>query len=121
MKLENFWSMVDVKTESECWSWKGGTNGKGYGQFRRSSDNKRVAAHRQAYELVFGSLDSQHACHTCDNPICCNPYHIFPGDQKTNIADAKQKKRMGRTNKDRLLSVNEFRQYAILAQKFLDN
>ena len=31
--------------------------------------------------------------HDCDNPVCCNPFHLFLGTRGNNIADAIQKGR----------------------------
>ena len=42
--------------------------------------------------------DDQHACHNCpdgDNPLCCNPAHLFPGTPKENTRDMIAK---GRAN-----------------------
>jgi hypothetical protein len=33
------------------------------------------------------------ACHTCDNPPCCNPAHLFPGTNSDNVQDALSKGR----------------------------
>ena len=33
-------------------------------------------------------------CHKCDNPPCFNPDHLFEGDQKINMEDAKRKGRI---------------------------
>jgi hypothetical protein len=33
------------------------------------------------------------ACHSCDNPPCCNPDHIFPGDAGVNQRDCVAKGR----------------------------
>jgi hypothetical protein len=34
------------------------------------------------------------ACHSCDNPPCCNPTHLFEGSTLDNIRDAAAKGRM---------------------------
>ena len=38
-------------------------------------------------------------CHTCDNPRCVRPDHLFPGTMMDNIQDAKRKGRMASGNR----------------------
>lgn len=75
-----------------CWEWNGLLDKGGYG---RVWDGERVqAAHRLAYMTWIGPLSpSLHACHRCDNRICINPAHLFPGDDTTNMADMVTKNR----------------------------
>lgn len=47
-----------------------------------------VLVHRVAYAQVYGDFDqSLKVCHSCDNPPCCNPAHLFLGTQKDNLRD----------------------------------
>lgn len=81
-----FWPKVDIKDDDECWEWLGGKSG-GYGMFWDGVSQKK--AHRIAWELwnerPFPS--NRQGNHTCDNPPCCNPRHVYPGTAKENTSD----------------------------------
>ncbi|MBN2591610.1 MAG: HNH endonuclease [Sedimentisphaerales bacterium] len=88
--VKRFWSYVD-KTQS-CWLWKAGLFSNGYGQFRVR--NKKIKAHRFAYEIANGKiLPNIIVCHSCDNPKCVNPKHLFLSTHKGNALDREFKKR----------------------------
>ena len=79
------------KTDS-CWLWTAASHPFGYGVIR--IDGKNRLAHRVMYELRNGPIpDGKYICHTCDNPACVNPEHLFIGTQKDNMQDCSQKGR----------------------------
>ncbi len=80
-----------------CWPWMGYRMPKGYGQIRvGGQDGRAGTTHRVALELAIDrSLTAdEKACHTCDNPPCCNPRHLFAGSAKDNTEDSVAKGRM---------------------------
>lgn len=94
---ESFWDKVDRTNPEACWLWKGSRFPNGYGQCKM--DGKAVGAHRIAYQLVKGRIpEGLLVCHTCDNPSCCNPIHLFLGTALENQQDMVQK---GRSTKGR--------------------
>jgi hypothetical protein len=98
---EVLWSKIDVKTEDECWNWKGYKNEDGYG--RTWINDCGYYAHRVIYDLVYPNIITLSApkntdetgfiLHTCDNPSCCNPKHLWVGNCSENIADKVKKGR----------------------------
>ena len=99
MKLtleERFWNKVAKNNENDCWVWTGHVDKDGYGLFKESSSPKdaNVRAHRMAYRLIYGNFENEMwVLHSCDNPPCCNPSHLFLGTAKDNAADRDKKNR----------------------------
>jgi len=63
-----------------------------YGNIRL--DGKMVKTHRVAYEAAFGPIPAgAQVLHRCDVGLCCNPDHLFLGDNASNIADKMSKDR----------------------------
>lgn len=89
--VEVFWSRVQRGAPDECWPWdKVGGNGYGF----TWHEGKYVGAHRAAYELARGSIpEGMQVCHSCDNPLCCNPAHLWLGTNSDNVADRDAKGR----------------------------
>lgn len=85
-------------TESGCWEWRGRRDKKGYGVIALK-DVRQTFVHRVAYDVWCGGLDSTlSVCHSCDNPPCINPEHLFQGTTLDNIQDMTRKFR-GNTTK----------------------
>jgi len=94
-----FYSRVDIKADNECWPWTGslrGTRHKGYGMFAPVAGMKVIAS-RASYMLAHKVRIKRNkfVCHTCDNPICVNPAHLFLGKPKDNTQDMISKGRWG--------------------------
>lgn len=75
-----------------CWIWIGSKNAKGYG--RLTYQQQGWYAHRFSFVASGRQLKKgMHICHSCDNPSCCNPEHLFQGSPKENEQDKIKKKR----------------------------
>lgn len=89
-----FWSKVDIRTDNECWNWKAGLDRRRiYGRFRIGP--KTLNAHRVAYALTYGEIgEGNLILHKCDNGTCCNPNHLYEGNQCDNMNDMVNRGRM---------------------------
>lgn len=80
-------------TTSGCWEFTGHRNSQGYGYVRIL--DKTFRAHRVSYQYFKGEIpDGFCVCHSCDNPPCCNPDHLWAGTRTENIRDASKKGRL---------------------------
>lgn len=89
-----FWPKVAVRTANECWPWTAGVHRDGYGVFQLNG--RAVRAHRYAYADKICPIGDLCVCHRCDNPLCCNPAHLFVGTAAVNAADMVAKERQTR-------------------------
>lgn len=99
--------MRKVSKSTGCWNWTGALDAKGYGRFSVGASHKpdgtrrnsMLAAHRFAYEAHVGEIptanDFGRVCvlHSCDNPRCVRPDHLFLGSLADNVRDMDRKGR----------------------------
>ena len=86
---ERFWEKISVRGPSECWPWHG-TNVRGYGTFWLNGRTRRATQVSWSLWHKTPFPEGLHACHTCDNPPCCNPRHIWPGTARDYLLDASR-------------------------------
>lgn len=92
-EVERFWSKVNIGSPTDCWEWTGAKTGFGYGHMTVNGQ-KQVYAHRISYVIHHGSIPSgMHVCHSCDNPRCVNPSHLWVGTPQDNAIDRNTKGR----------------------------
>jgi hypothetical protein len=92
--IERFLSKINKQGDTDCWEWMG-CKREGYGRFRVGGrKGKLYVATRLMWRLVYGTDPiGQLILHTCDNPSCCNPKHLFIGSDADNNRDKEAKGR----------------------------
>jgi HNH endonuclease len=95
---QRLWSKVAKAGPDDCWLWQSQRNKKGYGQLSLNGKPRTVT--RIIWKMLYGEIpESFWVLHSCDNPPCCNPAHLFLGLPKANTQDMLAKGRDGRKTK----------------------
>lgn len=95
---ERFLAKIDRSGGAEsCHVWTSAVDRDGYGWFWADGLVQRphrwLLGHLRGWPLQVGKM----ACHTCDNPSCCNPAHLYVGTAADNARDRVSRGR-GKTN-----------------------
>jgi hypothetical protein len=92
-----FWTYVDKSGGADaCWPWTKSKSGsrREYGQYHWYGVDPPIhAAHVAAHFFTTGKRRRGSICHKCDNPICCNPKHLYVGTQLSNMQDMARRNR----------------------------
>lgn len=102
LQAERFWPYVQICGHGDdcalcCWEWQRWLDKDNYGKFSLGSlDNgvMTVRTHRLLYLLTYGDIPpGLSVLHTCDNPLCLNPAHLWLGTSAENNHDRARKGR----------------------------
>lgn len=100
--------------EDECWIWTSYKNKDGYGMTSFEGKIHRLV-HRIIFECYNGPIpDKMLVLHTCDNPPCCNPNHLFLGTVSDNVKDRVNKQRSASGERNNKATMTDQEIYQIL-------
>jgi hypothetical protein len=76
-----------VKQENAgCWIWTGSRTSRGYGYI--DARGKSYRAHRLAYKFWVGPIPPGYwVRHRCNNPLCCNPEHLYTSAGRASLEE----------------------------------
>ncbi len=81
-----FKGLFNIKRKTGCYIFNGYTNSSGYGY--KKYRGKLYLVHRLAYHITYGQLTKNRELfvnHTCHNPSCINPKHLYISTMHENI------------------------------------
>lgn len=85
-RVTEFWDCVQRGTPEQCWPWQAYQED-GYGKFY--FEGRMRGAHELARTFATGEVRAKDldTCHSCHNPICCNPHHLRFASRASNVQD----------------------------------
>lgn len=103
-EILKFWKAVNRTAgqgpEGTCWEWTQKRDAWGYGHFVVGNLRWRhLRASRFAFYLANKYWPQLLVLHTCDNPPCCNPVHLYEGGNDLNAQDRVNRNRLPRGDK----------------------
>jgi hypothetical protein len=108
--IKRLYDKITIITQGEnegCWEVDCCKDACGYSRMGIGKNN--VMVHRFMYMLHHQDDDitGLEICHTCDNPWCCCPEHLFADTHQANMSDMVQKGRQNKGEKHRSAILTE--------------
>lgn len=87
-----FWAKIERKGPDDCWPWRAWQDSSGRGRLK--VNGRDTGAPCFMWTITHGPIpDGLWVLHSCDNPNCVNPMHLWLGTRRDNIADMDAKNR----------------------------
>lgn len=85
--------LLRPENTDECILWENSRiKGSGYGRVQYNGNVDLT--HRVSFRIHHGPIpEGLDVCHSCDNPPCWNPRHLFAGSRLANVRDCISKGR----------------------------
>lgn len=90
---ERFWPNVDKRGPSDCWPWLGHKTRAERGMIRIDGRSRVATWAALALDGRPRPSTDHESCHSCDNPNCVNPAHLWWGTRFENMQDKVRKGR----------------------------
>lgn len=93
-----FWMLVSKSDGDGCWTWQGAKGTKmRYGVMSLGARGSVEYTHRISWMIANGPIpEGLCVLHSCDNPPCVRPDHLFLGTRTDNMTDKVRKGRQHR-------------------------
>lgn len=93
--IKRIWSKLLIAGDDDCWPWTGAKlrpPSLPYGQIKVNGSSRPV--HKAIFEIFCRTVPPGFkVCHSCDNPPCGNPGHLWLGTTADNLNDMRAKGR----------------------------
>jgi hypothetical protein len=114
---DKFANTFVIGNHNDCWSWAGYKDKLGYGIVRYGRSSRRYLAHRLSYAFTKGDIPSGLiVCHSCDNPSCVNPKHLWLGTHEDNRLDMLAKGRHSRAKATHCANGHSYAKHQYISQ-----